>query len=144
MALFGLGKKLKNVSSASKRVENRELMQACVWAGVWAASSDGSFEPAEADRLQALLSTNPKLSHFGAELTDTINEARTLAQSGGGRALKLRAQREVADVKGVRTDAEDVLVVALSVADEGGIGPEEEATLRNIASVLGLRYEDYV
>ncbi|HFO8359998.1 TPA: TerB family tellurite resistance protein, partial [Escherichia coli] len=55
------------------------------------------------------------------------------------------ALREIEDVKHDTHEAEDVLDVAVAIAEaDGEIEPEERKVLEEIAGVLGLRLENHL
>lgn len=55
------------------------------------------------------------------------------------------ALREIEDVKHDTREAEDVLDVAVAIAEaDGEIEPEERKVLEEIAGVLGLRLENHL
>lgn len=59
------------------------------------------------------------------------------------RSANAHALRELADVAGT-TEAVDVLCLCLDIADQDGIGPDEEAQLKKIAQALQLPLEQYL
>jgi tellurite resistance protein TerB len=52
--------------------------------------------------------------------------------------------REIADIKSNQKDAEEVFVLAITIAEaDGEIEPAELKVLTNIGRELGLRLQDY-
>ncbi|MCS1115661.1 tellurite/colicin resistance protein, partial [Escherichia coli] len=54
-----------------------------------------------------------------------------------------QALRELADVSGTN-DAVDVLCLCIDIADQDGIGAEEQEQLKKIAQALQLPLEQYI
>lgn len=59
------------------------------------------------------------------------------------RRANARALRELADVAGTN-DAVDVLCLCLDIADQDGIGEQEELALKKIAQALQLSLDAYL
>ncbi|EFL9560693.1 tellurite resistance TerB family protein [Escherichia coli] len=59
------------------------------------------------------------------------------------RSANAEALRQLADVAGT-DDAVNVLCLCLDIADQDGIGQEEEAQLKKIAQALQLPLEQYL
>ncbi|WP_170922409.1 TerB family tellurite resistance protein, partial [Escherichia coli] len=63
----------------------------------------------------------------------------------GFKTARRGALREIEDVKHDTREAEDVLDVAVAIAEaDGEIEPEERKVLEEIAGVLGLRLENHL
>ncbi len=59
------------------------------------------------------------------------------------RSANAEALRQLADVAGT-DDAVNVLCLCLDIADQDGIGPDEEVQLKKIAQALQLPLEQYL
>jgi tellurite resistance protein len=68
----------------------------------------------------------------------------TRVESGGREARNqmLTEIKEVADKDATGEMGKTILLIALDVADQGGLDPKEETVLRRIASVLGANYDE--
>jgi tellurite resistance protein TerB len=142
--MFGLfRKKANNAKVELRKVENRDLMQAIVGGCLLVAAADGQIEPAEVSKLDELIRANPALAHFGSEITATIN--RFTAQLNANYQVgRLAIKREINDVKNTPSDAEEVFVNMLAIAEaDGEIEPEELAVLKEIGLHLGVRPADF-
>jgi tellurite resistance protein TerB len=146
--MFGMLKKTfgKGGSAAKeelKKIENRDLMQAICGASLLIAAADGDIEASETAKLEAVIRALPALAHFGAEISQTVQ--RFTDQLNAGLALgKLQIMREIRDCKHSQQEAEDIFVVALTVAQsDGEIEEAEQKVLVQIARELGVNPRDY-
>lgn len=130
--------------SAGKRIEKKNLMEAVIAAAVLVAAADGDISPKEIDSMEALVKANPSLQHFGSEIDATLTKYKNLV-AAGPRMAKLQLMREVADVSGVRAEAEEVLVTAITIAEASGdIDAKEKVALEAIAKALNLSLNTYL
>ncbi len=89
-------------------------------------------------------------NHFGAaafapfagEIAQMSSNIRARYEASP-RSANAQALRELADVAG-SNDAVDVLCLCLDVADNDGIGEEEEKQLKKIAQALQLPLDQYL
>lgn len=143
--MFGkfFGKKVGNAQAEMKKVVNRDLMQAIVGGGPLIAAADGEIEAAEVAKLDELIRANPNLTHFGSEITDTINRL-TAQLNANFQVGRLAIKRELADVKNVQADAEEAFVNMIAIAQaDGEIEQAELVVLKEIGLHFGLRPQDY-
>lgn len=142
--MFGLGKKLGGAKAAAKKMENRDQMQALTGACLLIAAADGDISKEEVEKLNTLLRANPNLSHFGQELTETLNRFTEQLQSGF-RVGKLNIMREIGDIASQPANAEEVFVNAITIAegDDGDISAQEMKVLTEIGNKLNLRLKDF-
>lgn len=108
------------------------------------ACADGECEASEKAKIEQVLRNQPALSAFTSEINamsaTIIGQLDTNFKIGRRAAL-----REIEDVKHDTREAEDVLDVAVAIAEaEGEIEPEERKVLEEIAGVLGLRLENHL
>lgn len=137
------GKKVGNAQAEMKKVVNRDLMQAIVGGGLLIAAADGEIEASEAAKLDELIRANPNLTHFGSEITDTINRF-TAQLNANFQVGRLAIKRELADVKNVQADAEEAFVNMIAIAQaDGEIEAAELVVLKEIGLHFGLRPQDY-
>ncbi len=143
--MFGMfKKKARRATNEIKKFEKRDLAQAVVNAAYLVAFADGDCDALERAKIDQVLRTNPVLSNFSNELNDItsriVGQLETNFKIGRRAAL-----REIEDVKGDQREAEDVLDVAVAIAEaDGEIEPEETKVLEQIAAVLGLRLENHL
>ncbi|PTU03211.1 tellurite resistance protein [Pseudomonas sp. HMWF031] len=145
--MFGLkkllGKHTGNAQAEMKKVVNRDLMQAIVGGGLLVAAADGEIEPSEVSKLDELIRANPSLSHFGSEITETINRF-TAQLNANFQVGRLAIKRELADVKNCQQDAEEAFVNMIAIAQaDGEIEPAELVVLKEIGLHFGLRLSDF-
>ncbi|WP_288463268.1 TerB family tellurite resistance protein [uncultured Pseudomonas sp.] len=143
--MFGklFGKKVGAAKVELKRVENRDLMQAVVGGCLLVAAADGEIEKSESDKIEQLLRSNKNLEHFGGEITTTVSRFTEQLQAGF-RVGRMNIMREIRDIKNNASDAEEVFVNMITVAEaDGEIQPEELKVLAEVGRELGLRVQDF-
>lgn len=142
--MFGLFKKQANNAKVEiKKVENRDLMQAIVGAMVLVAYADGECEKSELEKVERLIAANDSLSHFGSEITQTMGKYVEYMEAGP-RLGTMKIMREIADIKNNAKDAEEVFVLAITIAEaDGEIEPAELQVLAKLGRELGLRVQDF-
>ncbi|PPC63894.1 tellurite resistance protein [Pantoea sp. ICBG 1758] len=143
--MFGfLKKRARRVTNDITKFEKRDLAQAVVNAAWLVAFADGNCDPIERAKIDQVLKTNPVLYNFTSELAEISTKIVNLLETDfkiGRRA----AMREIEDVKGDQREAEDVLDVAVAIAEaDGEIEKSEMKVLEQIALVLGLRLENHL
>ena len=143
--MFGklFGKRVGAARAEVKKVENRDLMQAVVGAMVLIAYADGECERSELDKIERLIAANDSLAHFGSEIQQTMGRYVEFMEAGP-RLGEMKIMREIADVKNNAQEAEEVFVLAITVAEaDGEIEPAEVKMLAKIGRELGLRVQDF-
>ena len=143
--MFGklFGKRVGAARAEVKKVENRDLMQAVVGAMVLIAYADGECERSELDKIDRLIAANDSLAHFGSEIQQTMGRYVEFMEAGP-RLGEMKIMREIADVKNNAQEAEEVFVLAITVAEaDGEIEPAEVKMLAKIGRELGLRVQDF-
>lgn len=139
------GKKTGQARAAVGKLTNRDLMEASVYGSIYVAAADGDLETSELDKLSNLLSNNPALKDFGAELSNCLDRAKADFLQGGKRILRQNAEKELADLAHNPTDALTVLNVMLTVAEaDGQIEDEEMVVLEKAAKLMGLNLKDHL
>ncbi|BBC50427.1 tellurite resistance TerB family protein [Escherichia coli] len=145
--MFGIfKKKTRRAAAEIKKFEKRDLAQAVINAAYLVACADGECEASEKfkAKIEQVLRNQPALSAFTSEINaisaTIIGQLDTNFKTGRRAAL-----REIEDVKHDTREAEDVLDVAVAIAEaDGEIEPEERKVLEEIAGVLGLRLENHL
>lgn len=142
--MFGLFKKQANNAKVEiKKVENRDLMQAIVGAMVLVAYADGECEKEELTKIERLIAANDSLAHFGSEITQTMGKYVEYMEAGP-RLGTMKIMREIGDIKNNQKDAEEVFVLAITIAEaDGEIEPSELQVLGKLGRELGLRVQDF-
>ncbi|QBJ04526.1 tellurite resistance [Pseudomonas phage Lana] len=138
-----LGKMFGKGSVAMKKVENKDLMEAIVGGNLLMAASDGVIEDSELKKLDALVRSNPALTHFGQEINAAIQ--RFSEQLKADFYLgKMYIKRELLDVANNSSDAEEVIgnMVATARAD-GEIEPAELVILKEVAGWMNVRLSTF-
>lgn len=138
------GKKTGQARAAVAKLANRDLMEAVVYGAIYVAAADGDLEESELSKVETILSNNPSLQGFGAELSNTIDRAKTDFKSGA-RILRQNAEKELGDLAHSPAEALTVLNIMLTVAEaDGEIEPSEMVALERSAKLLGLNLKDHL
>jgi len=138
------GKKSGQARAAVAKLANRDLMEAVVYGAIYVAAADGDLEDSELSKIETILSNNPALQGFGAELSNTIDRAKTDFKSGA-RILRQNAEKELGDLAHSPQEALTVLNVMLTVAEaDGEIEDSELKALERSAKLLGLNLKDHL
>lgn len=138
------GKKSNQARAVVAKLANRDLMEAVVYGSIYVAVADGDLEDSELAKVETILSNNPSLQGFGAELSNTIDRAKTDFKSGP-RILRQNAEKELADLAHSPSEALTVLNVMLTVAEaDGEVEESEMKALERSAKLLGLNLKDHL
>lgn len=138
------GKKAGQARASVAKLANRDLMEAVVYGAIYVAAADGDLEDSELSKIETILSNNPALQGFGAELSNTIDRAKTDFKSGA-RILRQNAEKELGDLAHSPSEALTVLNVMLTVAEaDGEIEDSELKALERSAKLLGLNLKDHL
>ena len=139
------GKKSGQARAAVAKLANRDLMEAVVYGSIYVAAADGELEESELSKIETILSNNPALQGFGAELSNTIDRAKADFNDGGPRIIRQNAEKELKDLAHSVDDAATVLNFMLTVAEaDGEIEPAEMAVLEKAAKIMNLNLKDYL
>lgn len=138
------GKKTGAARATVAKLANRDLMEAVVYGAIYVAASDGELEEAELAKIETILGNTSALQGFGAELSNTVDRAKTDFRSSI-RILRQNAEKELADLAHSPSEAATVLVVMLTIAEaDGEIEPAEMQALERSAKLLGLNLKDHL
>ncbi|EPE4904091.1 TPA: tellurite resistance TerB family protein, partial [Escherichia coli] len=111
-----LVKKARRAATEIKKFEKRDLAQAVINAAYLVACADGECEASEKAKIEQVLRNQPALSAFTSEINamsaTIIGQLDTNFKIGRRAAL-----REIEDVKHDTREAEDVLDVAVAIAE---------------------------
>lgn len=141
--MFGLfKKKTRKAVVAVQKMENRDAVEATVWGAYSIAYSDGTCDAKEISVLEKTISALPAFSPFAGEIAQMSSNIRARYEASP-RSANAEALRQLADVAGT-SDAVNVLCLCLDIADNDGIGQEEEAQLKKIAQALQLSLDQYL
>ena len=136
--MFGIfKKKTRKAITEVKKMENRDAVEATVWGAYSIAYADGTCDAKEIAVLEKTIAALPAFAPFSGEIPQMSANIRA-RYSANAEAL-----RQLADVAGT-DDAVNVLCLCLDIADQDGIGQEEEAQLKKIAQALQLPLEQHL
>ena len=135
--MFG-GLKSKLTGSARKFSGQTDFLEAVCAASALIVYADGSADDSEIEAALKAAKSNPGLA--GNFKDSDIERAMDgmLTRARGGRSGRAGLYKEIADISADNDKAEAVLLAALDVADEGGIGDQEKTALNEIANRLSL------
>ncbi|XJL41747.1 tellurite resistance TerB family protein (plasmid) [Escherichia coli] len=135
-------KKFRKAAGGVKKMENRDAVEATVWGAYSIAYSDGTCDAKEIAVLEKTIAALPAFAPFSGEIAQMCANIRAQYEASPRRA-NAQALRELADVSGTN-DAVDVLCLCIDIADQDGIGAEEQEQLKKIAQALQLPLEQYI
>lgn len=92
--------------------------------------------------LEKTIAALPAFAPFSGEIAQMSANIRARYEASP-RSANAEALRQLADVAGT-DDVVNVLCLGLDIADQDGIGPDEEAQLKKIAQALQLPLEQYL
>lgn len=141
--MFGVfKKKTRKAITEVKKMENRDAVEAIVWGAYSIAFADGTCDAKEIAVLEKTIAALPAFAPFSGEIAQMSANIRARYEASP-RPANAEALRQLADVAGT-DDAVNVLCLCLDIADQDGIGPDEEAQLKKIAQALQLPLEQYL
>ncbi|BCG34750.1 tellurite resistance protein (plasmid) [Escherichia coli] len=135
-------KKTRKAVIEVKKMENRDAVEATVWGAYMIFYADGTCDAKEISILEKTIAALPAFSPFAGEIAQMSANIRAQYEASPRRA-NAQALRELADVAGTN-DAVDVLCLCLDIADQDGIGEQEELALKKIAQALQLSLDAYL
>lgn len=142
------GKKAAATKANLHKVQNRDRMEAIVAGSVMAGSvmvafADGNCSDDELAKLESLINSNENLKHFGGEINDQIARFTGMFDAGP-RMGKMKAMRELDDIKASQEEKEEAFVMMLEIAEgDGEIDEKELAILKEVGNKFGIRLADF-
>ncbi|MBM7323939.1 tellurite resistance TerB family protein [Agrobacterium sp. S2] len=128
---------------AKKFSGKTDFLEAVCAASALVATADGDLDDSELLAAVAAVKSNAALSGaFDARAIETTMDK--MCSRAVGRVGKAGLFKEIEDIKADHDMSETVLLVALDVADSGGISDDEKAVLSKIASTVGLDLAKYL
>lgn len=144
MALFKMfGKKAYEAKAAAKKMENRDMMEATIAGSILVAYADGDCSKEELETLTGIISNNPSLSHFGAEIGKTVD--RFVGMMESGKTLgKVKVMKEIRDCQSSPDECMEIFATLIDIAQaDGEIDDTELAILKEIGSELNVSLKDF-
>lgn len=141
--MFGIfKKKARKAVTEVKKMENRDAVEATVWGAYSIAYADGTCDAKEIAILEKTIAALPAFAPFAGEIAQMSSNIRA-RYDASPRSANAQAMTELADVAGT-SDAVSVLCLCLDIADQDGIGEDEEKQLKKIAQALQLPLDQYL
>lgn len=136
---------IKNMlgDKAKKFAGKTDFLEAVCAASALVAAADGDLDDNEIVAAVNAVKANAALSSaFDERQIETTMDK--MCSRTAGRVGKAGLMKEISEAKGDFDQAETILLVALDVADSGGISDAEMTVLKKIAGELGLDLGKYV
>lgn len=125
--------------TADKLSGRTDYLEALTAAGAYMASCDGNVDDSELDKLMKSITAIPAVATAYGENVISQKIDAMLKRAGGGRMGRRGLMKEIEDLANAEYDLrESVLLVALDVADDGGIGDQERQAAIDIGKALGI------
>ena len=139
------GKKTAEAGAAMARMENKDLVEATIYGCIAVAYADGKLEDAELKNVQLQIEANDIFKGFQpADISLMIDKAVGLFKAGAVLGRK-KAFDQIKDlVHDADSSSEAFAAIATVALSDGEIEPAEEKILREIAKILGVRYEEFI
>ncbi|MDX0230328.1 TerB [Sinorhizobium meliloti] len=143
MGLFSSVFKSNAKEAINKFAGNTDYLEGMSAACALVAAAEGGIDDAEYDKTVAVIRANSAISSaFNAQQIESTFSRMTpkTATRSGKSELKNEIREVIArDKTGQMGTA--ILLACLDVADEGGIGAQEEAVMRDIATICNVSYD---
>ena len=130
---------------ANKLSGRKDYLEGLTSAVAYMSSCDGKIGDDELDAGMKSINSIPAIT--SAYDTHAISSSLDgmLKRAGGGRMGRRGLMKEMEDLqKSDFSEREAILLVALDVADQGGIGDDEKKAAGDIAQALGLDVAKYI
>ena len=139
-----MGFSLKNILKSAKKVQNQNILEAIIAAGLLISASDGDIGKDETSKLEKLLANNDSLSSFKPSEVRKIIDKYSGILEADFRVGKLKLLKEIGDISDDADQSEEVFVNALAIAEASGdIDEKELAILKEIGRTLGVNLGTY-
>ncbi|MCV5236447.1 TerB family tellurite resistance protein [Escherichia coli] len=135
-------KKTRKAVIEVKKMENRDAVEATVWGAYMISYVDGTCDAKEIAILEKTIAALPAFSPFAGEIAQMSANIRARYEASP-RSANAQAIRELSDIAGT-PEAVDVLCLCLDIADQDGIGEQEEQALKKIAQAFQLSLDAYL
>lgn len=124
---------------------NKNAFEAAVAGGILTAASDGEIGKKESDKVEKLILANTSFSAFKKPEIQRQIQLFSNVIEADFRLGRKKLLKEIEDIADSHDDAEEVFLLAISVAEasDDGVGIEEYKTLVDIGAILGLHPKDY-
>lgn len=122
---------------------NKDFLEGMCAVCALAAAAEGGISDAEYDKTLAVIRSNTAISSgfSGSEIEMVFGKMTPKTATRSGRAELKEEIRQVIARDKTGQMGQALVYAGLDVADEGGIGKEEETILREIANIAGVNYD---
>lgn len=143
MGMFGSMFKGKAKDAINQFSGNKDYLEGMCSACALTAAAEGGIDDKEYEKALSVIRNNKAIGEaFGhSELEKTFARMTSKTGTRGGRAELKQEIAEVIERDRTGQMGAAILYAALDVADEGGIGPEEERIMREIAQICHVDYD---
>lgn len=135
-----VNQKVVEMRQAAGKLENKDAVEGAISFMVGVSFADGSCDPEEIAQLENVVKVDDMFADWQSDVPAMVSkwiEKFKIYHRGAVNDM----EKELADLKNDPANAKKVLLAALSVADNGGIGDAERAFLEKGANVMGLRLD---
>jgi len=143
MGLLGNMFKGNAKEAINKFAGNTDYLEGMAAACALTAAAEGGIDDAEFEKTLTVIRSNTAISSAFTlqqiESTFSRMTPKTATRSGKSELKAEIAQVIARDKTGEMGKA--ILLACLDVADEGGIGPQEETVMRSIADICNVSYD---
>jgi tellurite resistance protein TerB len=132
-------------TKSAKKVQNKDMLQAIVGAALMIAAADGEIEPNETTKLEEIMAAHDALSAFKRSEISAILQDYTKKLKANFALGKTQLMREISDIADKSDQAEEVLLIAVAIAEaDGEIEDNEKKVIGEIAKTLRLNADTYL
>lgn len=122
---------------------NKDYLEGMCAACALTAAAEGGIDDAEYDKTLSVIRSNTAIaaSFQSPEIEAVFGRMAPKTATRSGKAELKNEIREVIARDKTGTMGQAILYACLDVADEGGIGAQEEAVMREIAQICNVSYD---
>jgi len=143
MGMFGNMFKSNAKEAINKFAGNTDYLEGMSAACALVAAAEGGIDDTEYDKTVAVIRANSAISSaFNAQqIESTFSRMTPKTSTRSGKSELKNEIREVIARDKTGQMGTAILLACLDVADEGGIGAQEEAVMRDIAVICNVSYD---
>lgn len=141
--MFGSLFKGKAKEAINQFSGNKDFLEGMAAGCALTAAAEGGISDAEYDKTLGVIKSNTAIAAgFGIpEIESVFGRFAPKTATRSGKAELKEEIRQVIERDKTGKMGTAIVLACLDVADEGGIGPEEEAVMREIAGICNVNYD---
>jgi tellurite resistance protein len=143
MGLFGMSFKSNAKEAINKFAGNTDYLEGMSAGCALTAAAEGGIDDKEFDKTLTVIRSNTAIAAAfnSQQIESTFSRMTPKTATRSGKAELKNEIREVIARDKTGEMGKAILLACLDVADEGGIGPQEEAVMRDIAEICNVNYD---